>query len=55
LIYKLFAFAANRPTLWNFGKKIARIFQPLQNLVKGKKIDPAKSWTQTRDLPKIAP
>jgi L-lactate dehydrogenase complex protein LldF len=55
LIYKLFAFAANRPALWNFGKKIARIFQPLQNLVKGRKIDPAKSWTQTRDLPKIAP
>jgi L-lactate dehydrogenase complex protein LldF len=54
-IYKLFAFAANRPALWNFGKKIARIFQPLQNLVKGRKIDPAKSWTQTRDLPKIAP
>jgi L-lactate dehydrogenase complex protein LldF len=27
----------------------------LQNLVKGSPVDPAKAWTQTRDLPPLAP
>ena len=53
--FKLFAFAANRPKLWNFGRKMARLFQPLQNLVKGSPADPTKAWTQTRDLPPLAP
>jgi L-lactate dehydrogenase complex protein LldF len=53
--FKLFAFVANHPRLWNFGKKVARLFQPLQNLVKGSPVDPAKAWTQTRDLPPLAP
>ncbi len=52
--YKLFAFAANRPKLWNFGRKVARLFQPLQKPVKGTALDPAKAWTQTRDLPPLA-
>ncbi|MGH7952030.1 MAG: lactate utilization protein LutB domain-containing protein, partial [Limisphaerales bacterium] len=52
--FKVFAFAVNRPVLWNFGKKCARIFQPLQNLIKGTAIDPAKAWTKTRDLPPLA-
>jgi len=53
--FKLFAFAANRPKLWNFGRKMARLLQPLQNLVKGSPVDHAKAWTQTRDLPQLAP
>jgi L-lactate dehydrogenase complex protein LldF len=52
--YKLFAFAANHPQLWHFGKKLARIFQPLQKPVKGTVLDPAKAWTKTRDLPPLA-
>jgi L-lactate dehydrogenase complex protein LldF len=52
--FKLFAFAANHPKFWNFGKKTARIFQPLQNLISGTPIDPAKAWTKTRDLPPVA-
>ncbi len=52
--FKIFAFAANHPKLWNFGKKTARIFQPLQNLIKGTPVDPAKAWTKTRDLPPLA-
>jgi L-lactate dehydrogenase complex protein LldF len=52
--FKIFAFAANHPKLWNFGKKTARIFQPLQNLVKGTPVDPAQAWTKTRDLPPLA-
>ncbi len=54
LSYQMFAFLANRPALWAFAKKFARFTQPLQKLVKGTVLDPAKSWTQTRDLPPIA-
>jgi L-lactate dehydrogenase complex protein LldF len=53
--FKLFDFAANRPRLWNMGIKCARFFRPLQNLVKGSAIDPAKAWTQARELPEVAP
>ncbi|HEY4417059.1 MAG TPA: LutB/LldF family L-lactate oxidation iron-sulfur protein [Verrucomicrobiae bacterium] len=53
-MFKLFAFAANHPTLWHWGKKMARIFQPLQTLIKGSVVDPAKAWTKTRELPPLA-
>ena len=54
LAYKMFGFVANRPALWSMAKKLGRWGQPLQNLVKGTALDPAKSWTQTRDLPPLA-
>jgi L-lactate dehydrogenase complex protein LldF len=54
LAYQIFGFVANRPTLWAIGKKIGRFGQPLQNLVNGSAFDPAKAWTQTRDLPPLA-
>jgi L-lactate dehydrogenase complex protein LldF len=53
--YKLFALAANHPRVWSFGKKVARLMQPLQELVKGSALDPAKAWTKTRNLPPVAP
>jgi hypothetical protein len=34
---------------------MARRLQPLQTLVKGTALDPARAWTQTRDLPTVAP
>jgi L-lactate dehydrogenase complex protein LldF len=52
--YKLFSFVATRPALWSLVKKFGRVTQPLQKLVKGSALDPAKSWTQTRDLPPLA-
>ena len=52
--YKFFGFMANRPALWAIAKRLGRFGQPLQNLVKGTALDPAKSWTQTRDLPPLA-
>jgi L-lactate dehydrogenase complex protein LldF len=55
MMFRLFAFAAARPALWRFGMKMARLFQPLQKVVKGTALDPAKPWTQTRDLPAMAP
>ena len=54
LAYQLFGFVANRPTLWSIAKKLGRFGQHLQNLVKGTALDPAKAWTQTRDLPPLA-
>jgi L-lactate dehydrogenase complex protein LldF len=54
LVYKLFSFVARRPALWSLGMNLARIGQPLQKLVKGTSLDPAKAWTQTRDLPPLA-
>jgi L-lactate dehydrogenase complex protein LldF len=54
LAYKMFGFIVNRPALWIIAKKFGRWGQPLQNLVKGSALDPAKAWTQTRDLPKLA-
>jgi L-lactate dehydrogenase complex protein LldF len=53
-LYQIFGFVANRPALWSIAKKLGRFSQPLQNLVKGTALDPAKSWTQTRDLPPFA-
>jgi L-lactate dehydrogenase complex protein LldF len=54
LAYKLFSFVARRPALWSLGMGLARVTQPLQNLVKGTALDLAKAWTQTRDLPPLA-
>ncbi len=55
MAYKLFSFVARRPALWSLGMTLARIGQPLQKLVKGTALDPAKAWTQTRELPPLAP
>jgi L-lactate dehydrogenase complex protein LldF len=52
--YKIFVYLANRPALWALAKKLGRLGQPLQNLVKGTALDPARAWTQTRDLPPLA-
>jgi L-lactate dehydrogenase complex protein LldF len=53
--FKAFVQLANHPKLWAFAKKFARITQPLQKLVKGTRLDPGYHWTQTRDLPDVAP
>ncbi len=55
LAYHAFAFVANRPALWLFGKEVARLFQPLHVFVKGSYLDPARPWTATRDTPEMAP
>ena len=52
--FKSFVQLANHPRLWALAKKLAHFTQPLQKLVKGTRLDPAKSWTQTRDLPPLA-
>lgn len=51
LAYKIFGFVAGKPVLWSLAKKIGRLTQPLQKLITGGVIDPARQWTKTRDLP----
>ena len=53
LSYKAFGLLANEPGLWWLAKKIGWLTQPLQKLVKGSALDPAKDWTKTRDLPPL--
>ncbi len=55
LAYRVFAFAVNRPWIYGLGKKLGRLFQSLHGLVKGSCLDPARAWTQTRELPPLAP
>jgi L-lactate dehydrogenase complex protein LldF len=45
----------NNPGLYDAAKKLARFAQRFHPLVLGTKLDPARPWTQTRDLPPIAP
>jgi L-lactate dehydrogenase complex protein LldF len=54
LAYRLFAFVINRPGLYRWGKRLARLAQPLHPLVKGTPLDPAYAWTRTRNLPPVA-
>ena len=54
IAYKLFAFVINRPALYQFAKEMGRMFEPLHRLVFRSKLDPARSWTATRDLPPMA-
>jgi L-lactate dehydrogenase complex protein LldF len=49
--FKIFGFVAGKPALWSVAKKFGWLTQPLQRLVKGTALDPAKAWTKTRDLP----
>lgn len=52
--YRMFAFVVNRPGLYQFGKELARMFDPLRRHLQGTALDPVKPWTATRDLPPIA-
>ena len=54
LAHRAFAVIANRPALWSIGKKLGRLAQPLQRLIQGTVLDPARAWTKTRDLPPLA-
>lgn len=53
--FGLFAFVMNRPGIYALAKQVGRLVQPLHDLVKGTALDPARSWTRTRELPRIAP
>jgi L-lactate dehydrogenase complex protein LldF len=53
--FKMFSFIFNRPALYKLIAPFGRIGQKLHPMVKGTKLDPAYSWTKTRETPQIAP
>jgi L-lactate dehydrogenase complex protein LldF len=53
--FRMFAFVFNRPGLYRLIGPLGRMGQMLHPLVKGTRLDPAYSWTKTRELPRIAP
>jgi L-lactate dehydrogenase complex protein LldF len=54
LAYRLFGLMAGSPALWEMAKTAGRLTRPVQNAVKGTALDPARAWTQTRDVPPVA-
>jgi len=43
-----------KPWLYRFGMGMARLLQPLHELIKGTALDPMRPWTKTRQTPKFA-
>jgi L-lactate dehydrogenase complex protein LldF len=54
MAFKIFGIVANTPFIWNFIKPLARFGQLFHPLIKATPLDPARAWTQSRELPKIA-
>jgi len=54
IIYGGFTFAMQRPLVYRITGTLGKIFFPLHKLVKATALDPARAWTQTRDLPDMA-
>jgi L-lactate dehydrogenase complex protein LldF len=55
IAFRMFAFVAARPALAAALVPFARFGQKFHWLVFGGPLDPARAWTETRDLPPIAP
>jgi len=53
--FKMFAVVANSAFIWNTIKPLARLGQIFHPLIKATLLDPARVWTATRELPKVAP
>ena len=51
--FKFFAFVVNRPALILLVARLARVGQKLHPLVKGTRLDPARAWTRSRELPSV--
>jgi L-lactate dehydrogenase complex protein LldF len=54
LAFRIFALVMNRPWAYGLVTRAARLVQRLHPLVKGGRLDPARAWTQTRELPPVA-
>ncbi len=55
LAFRGFAFVVNRPWVYALSKKAGRLLQRFHPWLKGSRLDPARAWTRTRELPPIAP
>lgn len=54
LAFAGYAFVMNRPAVYRLALKFAKFAQHFHPLVKGTRLDPARAWTRTRDLPPVA-
>ena len=54
LAFRAFAFVINRPAMYQLAKSVGRLLQRFHFIVKGTRLDPAYSWTRTRELPPLA-
>lgn len=52
--FRAYAAIVNRPRMFLLLTKLARLGQPLHKMVLGGRLDPARAWTKTRDLPPVA-
>jgi len=55
LLWRLFTFAVSRPRLYAALRSAARRLQRLHPALRGTRLDPARAWTGSRELPRIAP
>ena len=55
IAFKMFAVVTNSPAIWAAIKPLARFGQMFHPLIKATLLDPARAWTHTRELPKVAP
>ena len=51
--FKLFAYLANSPSLWQFVLELGRIFEPVLKRVRNTRLDPMRAWTTSRDFPSL--
>ncbi len=54
LAFNGFAVLANSPLLWKLSHRLGATFQGLHKLVNSGPLDPARAWTESRELPEIA-
>jgi L-lactate dehydrogenase complex protein LldF len=54
LAFQGYARLATSPLLWSLATSLARLGQKLLPPFKGTRLDPARAWTRTRDLPPLA-
>jgi len=53
LAFRIFATVVNHPRLYAAVTRLGRSLQKLHPAIKASALDPARSWTRTRDLPRI--
>ena len=52
--FRAYAMLVNHPALFAVAQTFGRLLQPLHRMVIGGRLDPARAWTATRDLPEVA-
>jgi L-lactate utilization protein LutB len=54
IMYRGFAFTMLRPKVYQLATELARLLQPLRQVIDGTVLDPLRPWTKTRSFPPVA-